>query len=499
MSQVRPDAARESPAVAGRALPPARRPGAAAALLALGAALAAVPARAAEEQRPREDLVAVARALTEIEAAEMGGRIAEERQRRVAQASARPLEVVPRFLALATLPRDQEAWSAFRGLAHQFPGSPWGALGMARIYLAWGTLDQAEAEFDRALALEPDNWIARLLRGQARERRERWEDARADYAAALAADPQNPEAHLGLARLERRRGDLPGAYRQASQALAAFPEHYQALSLLATLAFDMGDRKAAAGLVQRAAAVGPRDHQARVAMAKLQADLGDYRGAIAQWRAVLQVKEDLAGWKGLAAAARQGGDAEAETQALSRLVQLEGAQLDHWRRLAELKLAAGDGPGAEAALKKVLGRDPRDAASRRSLGRLLEKRGDAVEAIRHYREAGEPARAEREALEKVVNVEKIPRGEVQALQQAVGRLIDRTYRKRLEQDGALKGVVQLRVSADAAGAATHVEVIGDSVRDGHVLACAYWNLRDASYPKGRAGRYTFKFDLRPSR
>ncbi|HEY6104354.1 MAG TPA: tetratricopeptide repeat protein, partial [Anaeromyxobacteraceae bacterium] len=264
MRRERPEPVKPSSAVARRSRR-RRRAGARAALLALGAALAAVPARAADERRPREDLVTVARALTEIEAAEMGGRIAEERQRRVAEASARPLEVVPRFLALATLPRDQEAWGAFRGLAQQFPGSPWGALGMARVYLAWGTLDQAEAEFDRALALEPDNWIVRLLRGQARERRERWEDARADYAAVLAVDPQNPEAHLGLARLKRREGDTEGAHREASAALAAFPDHYQALSLLATLTAERGDKKAAAGLVQRAASVGPRDYQSRVA------------------------------------------------------------------------------------------------------------------------------------------------------------------------------------------------------------------------------------------
>jgi tetratricopeptide (TPR) repeat protein len=461
-------------------------------------ALAARPG-SAEERRPREDLLPVARALTEIEAAEMGGRIAEERQRRVAEASARPRETVPRFLALATLPRDQETWSAFRGLAQQFPGSPWGAVGMARVYLAWGTLDQAEAELDRALALEPDNWIALLLRGQVRERRERWEDARADYAAVVAADPQGPEGHLGLARLGRRQGDLEGAWREASRALAASPEHHQALSLLARLAAERGDGSAAAGLAQRAAAVGPRDYQGRVAMARLQAELGDHRGAVAQWRAALQIKEDAAGWQGLAAAARQAGDAEAEAQALSRLAPLEGGRLDYWRRLAELEIQAGDGPGAEAALRRVLDREPRDAASHRSLGRLLEARGDAVGAIRHYREAGDPARAEREALEKAVNVEKIRRGEVQGLQRAVGRLLDRTYRSRLEQNGALGGVVQLRVSADAGGAATQVEVIGDSVRDGHVLACAYWNLRDASYPKGRSGRYTFTFDLRPTR
>lgn len=477
-----------------------RKAPAAPAALALLACAGAPPGPTARTgPPPGEDLVAASRAMSEIEAAEIAGRMTEERQRRVQDVSARPGDAVARFLALYALPRDAESWNGFRSLAAQYPGSAWGHLGMARVYMAWGTLDQAEGEFHRALALQPENWIARLLRAQAQERRERTEEARADYAAVLAADPQNPEARLGMARILRRAGDGEGAAREAQAALGAFPDHYQALSLLAAVALDRGDTRQAAAWMQRASASGPRDRQARVAMARLQAELGDTRGAMAEWRAALQVQEDLAGWKALAQLARRAGDAETELQAVRRLTHLEPGALEHWRRLGELRLLAGDTGGAEGALRRVLARDPRDAGSHRSLAKALEAKGDAVGAIGHYREAGEQARSERAALERAVGLEKLPRGDSRALQRAVGRLLDRTYRQRLRARAGLRGMLQLRVSADAEGVATRVEVLGDSVRDGVVLACAYWNLRDASYPKGRAGRYTFRFDLRPAR
>jgi hypothetical protein len=52
---------------------------------------------------------------------------------------------------------------------------------------------------------------------------------------------------------------------------------------------------------------------------------------------------------------------------------------------------------------------------------------------------------------------------------------------------------------DAAGGATLVEVLEDSVHDDDVRACAVWNLRDAAYPSAKPGRYSFSFTLRPGR
>ena len=63
----------------------------------------------------------------------------------------------------------------------------------------------------------------------------------------------------------------------------------------------------------------------------------------------------------------------------------------------------------------------------------------------------------------------------------------------------LAGTLKIRVTSDPTGVATLVEVLADSVEDPAVRACAYWNLRDASYPPKKQGRYTFAFTLRPPR
>ena len=469
--------------------------------LALAAACASSPAPVATPEEPAgapEDLVAISRSMTAIEASELKGDMAAERQQRSAAAASQPGDVVARFLALCALPRDEESWSAFRALAEQHPDSAWGYLGMARIYLSWGTLDQADAEIARSLSIAPANWIALLFRGQTSERQDKVVEARADYADVLRSDPANPEAHLGLARILRRTGDAEGAYREAQAALAAEPNGHAALALLGRLSLDLGDRKQAADYLRAAAASSPRDHDDRVALAKLLQEMGDNKGAIAQWRAALSLKDDLAGWKALAQLARNGGEVELELRAVQRITLLEPANVDAWRRLAELKLA-GDPAGAEQALGKVLDRDPEDAQAHRMLGRILESRGEVLTALENYREAGDAARGERASLERRLNVERVAKGDLKGLQRAVGGLINRTYNARLRETPRLGGALSLRVSVDKAGQAVLVEVFEDSVHDDWVRASAYWNLRDASYPKGKPGRHSFRFALRPGR
>jgi tetratricopeptide (TPR) repeat protein len=471
--------------------------------LALAAACASSPAPVATKapEAPAsgpEDLVAISRAMTAIEASELKGDIAAERQQRSAAASSQPGDVVARFLALYALPRDEESWSAFRALAEQHPDSAWGHLGMVRIYLSWDTLDQADAEIVRSLSLAPGNWIALLFRGQLSERQDKVAEARADYDDVLRSDPANPEAHLGLARILRRAGDAEGAYREAQAALAAVPNGHAALALLGRLSLDLGDRKQAAAYLQAAAASSPRDHDDRVALAKLLQEMGDDKGAIAQWRAALSLKDYLAGWKALAQLARNGGEVEIELRAVQRITLLEPANVDAWRRLAELKLAR-DPAGAEQALGKVLDRDPEDAQAHRLLGHILESRGEVLTALENYREAGDAARGERASLERRLNVERVAKGDLKGLQRAVGGLINQTYRARLRETPRLAGTLSFRVSVDKGGQAVLVEVLEDSVHDDWVRASAYWNLRDASYPKGKPGRHSFRFALRPGR
>src|SRR4051812_33262748 len=105
--------------------------------LALAGCAAAPPVPAGP--KPGAELVPVARALSAIDAAEHRGELAKERDRLLSEAASRPKDPAAQFLVLWASPRNEETWSAFKGLSEAAPATPWGALGMARIYVEWGT------------------------------------------------------------------------------------------------------------------------------------------------------------------------------------------------------------------------------------------------------------------------------------------------------------------------------------------------------------------------
>jgi tetratricopeptide (TPR) repeat protein len=443
--------------------------------------------------RPRPDLVPVARAMTAIDAAErQGDAIAGERQRRSAAAAAAPRDPAARFLAIYAQPRGEERWAELRALSREMSDSAFGQLGMAGVYVEWRTLDQADRAVAAALDREPDNWLAVRYRAETAERRGRLEFAAEDFRTVLSADPANPEAHLGLARVARAGGDAAAAAAEARAALEAAPGLFGAHALLAALAAERGDKVEAAARWARAVEASPRDREARLVLARLLRESGDARGAVEHWRAAVAIKEDAETLAALAEAARAAGEGKAELEAIERLSALDPGAAE-WRRVAEIRLAAQDWDGAEKALRRALARDPRDAAANAGLGRVHLRRGAAQEAVEALRAAGDAGKADLSPLEKRLNLERLSRPDVKALQRAVQTLVDRTYRARLAEAPALSGSLRLRVTVGPSGAASLVEVLEDSVNDPDVRACAYWNLRDAAFPPNKPGRYSFSF------
>jgi tetratricopeptide (TPR) repeat protein len=468
-----------------------------AATVALGllAACATPGGRPEEPLRPRPDLVAVSRAMTAIDAAERRGDVAALRARHSQAAQAAPRDPVSRFLAIYAQPAGEDRWAEFKALASELPDSALGQLGMARTYVSWNTLDQADRAVALALDLEPDAWVAVLVRAEVSERRGRLEAAAADYGAVLSADPANPEAHLGLARVARARGERDRARDEATAALKAAPDLFGAFALLGELAASGDDVVAAADFWTGAVEASPRDRAARVTLARLLDRKGDRAAAQEQWKAAVGLKEDADALIALAQAARASGDSAAEGRALERLSAIDPGAAE-WRRIAEIRLAAADLDGAEKALRRALARDPRDPQANLALARVHGARGEVRQAVEAFRASGDAAGPERDALERRLNLERVARPDVTGLQKAVQALVDRTYRARLAEAPSLSGPLRLRVTADAAGAATLVEVLEDSVHDPDVRACAYWNLRDAAYPQSKPGRYAFTFAFR---
>lgn len=452
-------------------------------------ALAAAPA-----PDPSADYRAVSRALTEIDAADRQGDLGDEL--RWAQAAERaPQDAAAQFLAVAAQPGAEGRWDGFRDLSLQFPRSPLPWVGMARTYLAWRTWDQVERAIAAALARDPRCWLALRVRAELAEARGKVEAARADYLEVLKADPANPEAHFGLARLARAAGDLEEAHAQAAAALEEARTVPGAWAILAQVAQEIGEPAAAIDFWRGAVEQAPADRAARLSLARLLSAQGQPAAAAEQWRAAVELKEDAESLSGLADAARAAGDRAGEQRALERLALLRPSA-DQWRRVAELRMAEQDWTGAERAWRRVLDSKPRDEGANLGMGRIRLARGEVLEAVDALRAAGAPGGEELAALERRLNLSKLSRPDVTALQRAVQAQIDRTYRARLAEVPSLSGTLRLRVTVDGSGAASLVEVLEDSVHDADVRACAYWNLRDATYPPDRPGRYSFAFAFR---
>ena len=463
--------------------------------LALLAACATPGKPAPEPPRPRPDLVQVSRAMTSVDAAERKGpEIAAQRQKHSAAAEADPSNPAARFLAVYAQPRGEDRWAEFRTMWQEFPDSAFGQVGMASVYVEWKTLDQADRAIAAALEQEPDQWLAVRYRAETAEKRGRLEFAAEDYRTVLSADPKNPEAHLGLARVARAKGDPETAVREAESALQETPDLFGAHVLLAAIAADRGDKAAAAAHWAMAVEAGPRDREARVTLARMLRQEGDAAGAVVHWRAALEVKEEAEGLAALAEAAHAAGDTKTELEAIERISAVDPSAAE-WRRVAEIRVAAQDWDGAEKAFRRALARNPRDTAANAGLGQVQVRRGATQEAVEAFRAAGDAGKAELAALERRLNIERLVRPDVTSLQRAVQALVDRTYRTR-HAGAPRSGALRLRVTVGPSGAASVVDVLEDSVQDPDVRACAYWNLRDAAYPKNKPGRYAFSFAFR---
>jgi tetratricopeptide (TPR) repeat protein len=470
------------------------------ALLAAACATAPVPGAVtpvgAAPARP--ELRAVSRAITEIEDGERRGDIAALRARWYRAAQANPKDPTTRFLALWTLPHHEQTWGELKELTREFPLSAMGHVGMGRIYVEWGVLDQVGRLVPVAAELEPDNWLLGLVLAAAAERGGRDEAAAATWREILKLDPENAEAHAGLARVALRARDLPAARAEAGLAIRAAPGHAPALRVLAEVAEAEGDLKAAGDQMARVVDASPRDREARVAYARMLKAEGDVDGARDQWQAAVALKEDADGLVALAEAARLAGDLGTEQKALERLSQSDPGGAE-WRRIADIRILSGDLQGAERALRRALAGQPRDQGANLALGRILQKTGRVQEAVEALRAAGPAGEGDLRLLEARLNLQKVRQRDVAQLQRQVGALIERTYRQRLAELPRLQGALAVRVTVDPAGAATLVEVLEDTVHDEDVRACAVWNLRDAAYPPDKPGRYSFSFRLRPPR
>lgn len=163
-------------------------------------------------------------------------------------------------LAAGTVARNLE-WTdeptLWRGATEQNPGSfeAWYGYGDALRFAQRHA--EAEAAFDRALELRPDDVNALVNRGICEVQQDRPEEARATWQRALRADPRSCSAHNNLAALDLRSDALPAAAAGYASTLYWCPGDLVALRALGGIYEEMGDYRRAAEMLRRYAELAP--------------------------------------------------------------------------------------------------------------------------------------------------------------------------------------------------------------------------------------------------
>lgn len=132
-----------------------------------------------------------------------------------------------------------------------------------------GKTEEAMAEFEKALALDPYNVQALNGRGTIHQAEKRHAEAIEDFTAAHGLVPQRGDplvaratSYLAIDKLKEAAGDL-------DEAVQSDPNNGQAWSMRGLVYERLGDKAKAAASYSRAIAIRPRDDAARSGLARV--------------------------------------------------------------------------------------------------------------------------------------------------------------------------------------------------------------------------------------
>jgi tetratricopeptide (TPR) repeat protein len=144
-----------------------------------------------------------------------------------------------------------------------------GYVGQGQALARSGKADEALAQYEKALALDPYNVQALNGRGLVHQGDKRHAEAIEDFTAVHGLVPQRAEplvaratSYLALDKVKEAAGDL-------DEAVQSEPNNAQAWSMRGLVYERLGDKVKAAASYNRALAIRPRDDAARNGLARV--------------------------------------------------------------------------------------------------------------------------------------------------------------------------------------------------------------------------------------
>jgi tetratricopeptide (TPR) repeat protein len=338
------------------------------------------------------------------------------------------------------------------------------------LYHAHVAFDAAEACYQNAMVLAPDDFRWPYLLAYVHQQNGRLEEAARYYRTALAIQPGHLPAKLRLAEVYIELEQLERAEPLLEAAVSSDELKARALSGLGQIALARRDYQRAATLLEQALAAAPDASRLHYTLAMAYRGLKDLERARfhleQRGEAEPQIPDSLIdGLRSLstgphtlyryAMSAVRGHRYDAAVEAFSEALKMEPGNANAQVSLARALYLAGDRVAAEETLERVLTQNPDHPLANFLLGVMYEQKRSPDRAIALYRRAlqAEPAHAGAHyhlanALARSGHYEAAAPHYAQTLQQAPDMLRARTMEViALMRSGAPRAVIQARLEA----------------------------------------------------
>jgi tetratricopeptide (TPR) repeat protein len=246
-------------------------------------------------------------------------------------------------------------------------GSAWQLLAVALSKQGKDALQALAAAAQRL----PADAVAQLNLGNALARLGRLQEAQANFERALAIHPEFAEAHTHLGELLLQLGKFDDAALHCRRALKIRPDYAEAHHCLGNALLKLARVDDAIVSLRRAVTISPEFAEAHMTLGHAWRSIGRLDAAVAGYRAALLIKPDLvAAHIALGTALRlQRRDAESQASCRNAL-EIEPHSTAALAVLADLHADAGRFTEAEELFQRIISIDPESCEALSGLARL---------------------------------------------------------------------------------------------------------------------------------
>jgi tetratricopeptide (TPR) repeat protein len=251
-----------------------------------------------------------------------------------------------------------------------------------------GQYDAAIAEWDKALAMQPDDASAHNGLGQTLLRAGKVDEAVAQLREAVRLRPHHAEAHnnLGAALLADRKA--AEAEAEFKSAIEADPDYAPAHRNLGSFYEAQGRVDESIAEYRKAIEADPQNAPAYVSMGSAMASKGDLDEAMEAYRKAIENDPAFASahnYLGLALATK--GQLDDAIPEYRKAIEYDPRSASAYNNLGLAMASKGDSDGAIGDFAKAAELDPANAGVESNLGHALLAKKRLDEAIPHFRRA----------------------------------------------------------------------------------------------------------------